>query len=190
MCEVGDGVLANSPTMPMNALVTSENPRELHGFGVGKGQRQSRTDPARRADRAKQICAVVSLIDGPAEPRAAPCPLRHLHNLGGNSLLLARFMPRMRACTRSLSPIESAERMQRFDAVDAKPETWITASRADLDPIINLDPLFCAKDKESGEGLRWYVNCHDHCIACWAAVRFCFGTYAKIRRGINIDLRI
>ena len=48
---------------------------ELHRFGVGEGKRQAGTNATRRADRAKQIGALVPLIGGLDRPRATPGPL-------------------------------------------------------------------------------------------------------------------
>ena len=48
---------------------------KLHHLGVGVGQRQSRADAARRADRAEQIGVVVALVGGLSWPRSAPGPL-------------------------------------------------------------------------------------------------------------------
>jgi hypothetical protein len=48
---------------------------KLHGFGVGKGQRECRSRSARRADGAEQIGTRVALVGGLAGPRAAPGPL-------------------------------------------------------------------------------------------------------------------
>lgn len=50
---------------------------ELHGLGVGKGQSHSRSDAARRADRAKQIGALVALVGRLAGPRSTTGPLPH-----------------------------------------------------------------------------------------------------------------
>ena len=51
---------------------------ELHGLGVGVGQRERRADAARRTDGAEQIGVVVTLIGGLARPRPALCPLPDL----------------------------------------------------------------------------------------------------------------
>ena len=50
---------------------------ELHGLGVGVGQRQRRAGAARRADRAEQVGALVALVGRLARPRPAPRPLPH-----------------------------------------------------------------------------------------------------------------
>src|SRR5215211_7535679 len=50
---------------------------ELHGFGVGVGQREGRAGAARRTDSPEQVGAVVALIGGLAGSRAAPGPLPH-----------------------------------------------------------------------------------------------------------------
>ena len=51
---------------------------ELHGLGVGVGQRERRADTARRTNGAEQIGVVVTLIGGLARPRPALCPLPDL----------------------------------------------------------------------------------------------------------------
>src|SRR5215203_6537244 len=48
---------------------------KLHGVSVGEGQRQARADAAHRADGAKQISALVTLIGGLRRPCSAPRPL-------------------------------------------------------------------------------------------------------------------
>ena len=48
---------------------------KLHHVGVGIGKRQSRSDAARRADRAEQIGVVVALVGGLSGPRSTPGPL-------------------------------------------------------------------------------------------------------------------
>ena len=48
---------------------------KLHGVSVGEGQRQARADAAHRADGAKQIRALVTLIGGLRRPCSAPRPL-------------------------------------------------------------------------------------------------------------------
>ena len=48
---------------------------ELHGLGVGEGQRQGGPDAACRADGAEQVGALVALVGGLGGPRAAPRPL-------------------------------------------------------------------------------------------------------------------
>lgn len=47
----------------------------LHGLGLGERHGQGRSDAACRADRAKQIGALVALVGGLAGTRAAPGPL-------------------------------------------------------------------------------------------------------------------
>src|SRR5258708_39251251 len=47
---------------------------ELHGLGVGEGQREPGSDPARGTDRAEQIGALVALIGGLGLPRYLPRP--------------------------------------------------------------------------------------------------------------------
>jgi hypothetical protein len=48
---------------------------ELHGLGVGEGQREPGPDPARGTDRAEQIGALVALIGGLRWPGSSPRPL-------------------------------------------------------------------------------------------------------------------
>ncbi len=50
---------------------------ELHGLGVGEGQRKRGPDAAGGTDGAEQIGAVVALIGGLARPRSSPGPLPH-----------------------------------------------------------------------------------------------------------------
>ena len=48
---------------------------ELHGLGVGVGQRQCRARAARRTDRAEEVGALIALVGGLARPRSASRPL-------------------------------------------------------------------------------------------------------------------
>lgn len=48
---------------------------ELHGLGIGEGQRQAGTDAPGRADGAEQIGAFVALVGGLDRPCAASGPL-------------------------------------------------------------------------------------------------------------------
>ena len=50
---------------------------ELHGLGVGEGQRKRSPDAARGTNGAEQIGALVALIGGLARPRSSPGPLTH-----------------------------------------------------------------------------------------------------------------
>ena len=50
----------------------------LHRLGVGVGQRQSRADGTRRADGAKQIGVLITLVGGLARSRSALGPLANL----------------------------------------------------------------------------------------------------------------
>jgi hypothetical protein len=50
---------------------------ELHGLGVGKGQRESSADAARRADCAEQVGALVALVGRLPRSCSATCPLPH-----------------------------------------------------------------------------------------------------------------
>ena len=50
---------------------------ELHGLGVGEGQRKRGPDAARGTNGAEQIGALVALIGGLARPRSSPGPLPH-----------------------------------------------------------------------------------------------------------------
>jgi hypothetical protein len=48
---------------------------ELHGLGVGEGERERGSGAARRADGAEQIGALVALVGRLPGPRATPGPL-------------------------------------------------------------------------------------------------------------------
>ena len=48
---------------------------QLHGLGVGIGHGERCADAARRADRAKQIGVLVTLVGRLARPRSPPGPL-------------------------------------------------------------------------------------------------------------------
>jgi len=50
---------------------------ELHGLGVGEGQRKRSPDAARGTNGAEQIGALVALIGGLARPRSSLGPLTH-----------------------------------------------------------------------------------------------------------------
>ena len=50
---------------------------ELHGVGVGKGQRQGGAGATSRADGAEEIGALITLVGGLPGPRPAPGPLPH-----------------------------------------------------------------------------------------------------------------
>ena len=50
---------------------------ELHGLGVGEGQRKRGPDAAGGTNGAEQIGALIALICGLAGPRSSPGPLPH-----------------------------------------------------------------------------------------------------------------
>jgi hypothetical protein len=48
---------------------------ELHGLGIGVGQRQRRACAARWTDRAEEVGALIALVGRLARPRPASRPL-------------------------------------------------------------------------------------------------------------------
>jgi hypothetical protein len=48
---------------------------ELHGLGIGEGQRKRSADASGGTNGAKEIRAFVALIGGLARPRSSLCPL-------------------------------------------------------------------------------------------------------------------
>jgi hypothetical protein len=66
---------------------------ELHGLGVGEGQRERRPDAAGGTNGAEQIHAVVTLIGRLARPRSSPCPLTHEAVLLSDARFVLRSLP-------------------------------------------------------------------------------------------------
>jgi hypothetical protein len=66
---------------------------ELHGLGVGEGQRERGSDASRRTNGAEQIGAFVALIGGLARPRSTPGPLTHAAVLLSDASFIPRVKP-------------------------------------------------------------------------------------------------
>ena len=76
--RVPSGAIAEQDRVgPLGDMAAHLVEMELHGFGVGEGQDQRRAGAARRADRAEQVGAFVTLVGRLARPGSAPRPLPH-----------------------------------------------------------------------------------------------------------------
>jgi hypothetical protein len=67
---------------------------ELHGIGVGKGQRESGACAPGQADRAEQVGALVALVGRLTRSPYAPRPLAHEAILLADAGLARRPTPR------------------------------------------------------------------------------------------------